>query len=285
MTIVQLLLNGLMEGAILAIFALSFNIIYAVLRYTNFAIAGFGTVGAYAGYVANVELQLPFLAAAVIGFVVAGLIGLIAEELALRPLRPAGMIKVAIASIAVNIVLENLMRFIFSNQPRDFLIDLMRDYRFWGLRVGPQQLHNAEVAIVCAVGLFAALFFTSIGRSMRAVADNWQLAALRGIRARHVQWAAIFAGAGLAGLGGVLLAAETSLTPLLGTSMLLPMFAAAVLGGLGSLPGALIGAFLIGIAEAMSELVIDPSYRMVVSFLAIMLVLVSRPSGVLGEKA
>jgi branched-chain amino acid transport system permease protein len=139
------------------------------------------------------------------------------------------------------------------------------------------------MAIMAA--FFAFLRLTRFGKAMRAVADNPDLARLKGIDPVKIAIASVFIGAGLAGVGGVLIGLDTSIDPLTGYRVLLSVFAAAVLGGLGSIPGAVAGALALGIAEELAMLVAPPTYRTAVGFFAILIMLTFRPRGILGERA
>jgi branched-chain amino acid transport system permease protein len=281
----QLLVNGIITGALLAVPAIGFTAMFAVLRFPNFAVASHATIGAFAGYGANVWLGLPAAPSLIFAFVVAGAIGLITDEVALKPLRPHGALTTAIASIALTIVLENMIRFGFGNALRGYDLPLVRDWRIWGVRIGPQQVENLTLAVAIMVAVFLALKFTRIGKAMRAVADNPGLADLKGIDAAMVGRLVAFAGMGLVGVGGMLFGLGTSIDPLTGFRFILPIFAAAVVGGLGSIPGAVLGAMIVGMGEELSLLVLSPSYKSAVGFFAIVLVLAFRPRGLLGERA
>ena len=283
--IAQLLLNGLMAGTILAVPAIGFTAIYAVLRFPNFAIAAHLTIGAFAGWLANVSLGLPAALAVGVAFVVAGLSGVLNDELILKPLRPAGALTTAIASVALTLVLENVVRFVFGNDLRGYDLPIRRDWQAAGLRIAPQQVHNFVIAVVAMAAVFLFLAFTRTGKAMRAVADNPMLASVKGIDADRVARLTNFVAMGLAGVGGVLVGLDTSIDPLTGFRVILSVFAAAVVGGLGSIPGAVVGALTIGIGEELSLLVLAPAYRTVVGFAAILLVLTLRPRGILGERA
>jgi len=283
--VLQLILNGVMAGTILAVPAIGLTTIFAVLRFPNFAIASHATVGAFAGYVANVWFGLPILPSILMAFLVAGLVGLATDEAILKPFRGAGFITTAIGSIALTIALENVVRFIFGNESRGYDLPLRRDWRFEGLRVGPQQVENLLIALSVVAALFAFLAFTRAGKAMRAVADNPVLAGIKGINAENIGRLVSFVGMGLAGLGGMLLGLDTSIDPLTGFRAILSIFAAAVVGGLGSIPGAVVGALTVGIGEELSLLVLSPNYRSAVGFLAILLVLTIRPRGILGQRA
>jgi branched-chain amino acid transport system permease protein len=283
--IAQLILNGLMAGAVLTAPAIGFTAIYAVLRFPNFAVASHATIGAFAGYVANTTLHLPLLPSAIVAFLVAGLFGLASDALLLRPLRRNDLITATIASVALTIALENLVRVVFGNSLRDYNLPIARDWHVAGLRVGPQQMQDLLISAAAVAVLFLFLRFTRIGKAMRAVADNPTLAAIKGIDANLIGHIVNFAGMGLAGLGGMLLGLDTSIDPLTGFRAILAIFAAAVVGGLGSIPGAVIGALAVGVAEELSLLILPPDYRTVVGFLAILLVLTLRPRGILGARA
>ncbi len=283
--LLQLLINGLLSGTLLAVPAIGFTAIYAVLRFPNFAVASLATIGAYAGFVANVWFGLPAAAALFFAFAVAGVAGVLGDEIVLRRLRPAGPLTAAIASVALTIVLENVVRFAFGNDPRGYDLPVLRDWRFSGLRIGPQQVFDAAAALIATAALFLFLAFTRTGKMMRAVADNPMLASLKGIDANTVSRLVTFVGMGLAGFGGMLIGLDTSIDPLTGFRVMLSVFAAAVVGGLGSIPGAVAGAFVVGIGEEFSALVLDPSYRTAVGFVAILVVLSFRPRGLLGERA
>jgi branched-subunit amino acid ABC-type transport system permease component len=282
--LVQVLVNGVMAGSVLMLPAIGFNCIFAVLRYPNFAVAGYATVGAFAGWIANTQWGLPAGVALLAAFLVAGAAGLLAEETALKPLRPSGALTVAIASVALTILLENIVRFFFGNDLRGYDMPVLRDWRFDGIRVNPQQLANTAYAIAAASALFAVLAFTRLGRAMRAVADNPQLADIKGVDPDRIARVAVFIGAGLAGFGGMLIGLDTSIDPLTGFRVVLSVFAAAVVGGLGSIPGAALGAMVVGIGEEMAGVILEPAYRTVTAFLAILLVLTIRPEGLLGRR-
>jgi branched-subunit amino acid ABC-type transport system permease component len=282
--VVQALVNGLVSGALLAVPAIGFTAMFAVLRFPNFSISGVATLGAFAGYLAyGVGAQM--VGSLAVAFAVAGAVGLLLDRTAHMPLVSQGALPAAIASIASGLVLENVVRLVFGNELRGYDRPIARDMRLGDIRFSPQQLETMGIALAIMLAVFAALAFTRIGKAMRASADNPDLAALKGIRPQRVAMMASFVGMGLVGVGGMLLGLDSSIDPLTGTRILLSVFAAAVLGGLGSAPGAVLGAFLIGIAEELSVLVVGSQYRAAVGFFAILIVLSLRPRGLLGERA
>ncbi len=283
--VLQALINGAMAGSILAIPAIGLTAIYAVLRFPNFALASHATVGAFAGLIANTWFGLSVVPSLFCAFLAAGIVGVLSDELVLKPFRAAGFITTAIGSIALTILLENIIRFCFGNDLNGYDFPPQRDWRFGDLRIGPQQLENLVISVVVMAAVFAFLSFTRTGKTMRAVADNPVLADIKGIDAARVGRIVSFAGMGLAGIGGMLIGLDTTIDPLTGFRAMLSIFAAAVVGGLGSIPGAVVGALTVGIGEELTSLVLSPSYRSVVGFLAILIVLVIRPRGILGQRA
>jgi branched-subunit amino acid ABC-type transport system permease component len=284
MIVLQALVNGLVSGTLLAVPAIGFTAMFAVLRFPNFSVSGVSTLGAFAGYLAY-GAGLHMAGSLAVAFAVAGAAGLFFDKVAHLPLVRQGALPAAIASIATGLVLENIVRLAFGNEPRGYDRPIARDIRLGEIRVSPQQLETMALALALMLAVFAALAFTRIGKAMRASADNPELAALKGIRPERVAMMASFVGMGLVGVGGMLLGLDSSIDPLTGTRILLSIFAAAVLGGLGSAPGAVLGAFLIGIAEELSVLAVGSQYRAAVGFVAILLVLTLRPRGLLGERA
>lgn len=282
--ILQALVNGAVSGTLLAVPAIGFTAMFAMLRFPNFSVSGVATLGAFAGYLAyGAGLQVAGALAA--AFLVAGAAGLALDKVAHLPLVKQGALPAAIASIASGLVLENLVRLGFGNEPRGYDRPIARDVTLGDIRVNPQQLETLALALGIMGVVFVALTFSRVGKAMRASADNPELAALKGIRPERVAMLASFVGMGLVGIGGVLLGLDSSIDPLTGTRILLSLFAAAVLGGLGSAPGAVLGAFLIGMAEEVSVLVVGSQYRAAVGFVAILVVLTLRPRGLLGERA
>jgi branched-chain amino acid transport system permease protein/neutral amino acid transport system permease protein len=281
----QLLVNGVMAGTILAVPAIGLTAIYAVLRFPNFAVASHATIGAFAGYMANAWLGLPLVPAVAVAFLAAGISGVATDEIVLKALRPQGYITTAVASVALTIALENIVRFAFGNELRGYNLPILRDWRVMDIRVGPQQAENLVIAVAAMSALFLFLAFTRMGKAMRAVADNPMLASIKGIDADTVARIANFIGMGLAGLGGMLIGLDTTIDPLTGFRTILSVFAAAVVGGLGSIPGAVVGALTVGIGEELCLIFLSPDYRSVVGFLAILVVLTLRPRGILGQRA
>lgn len=280
--IAQVVFNGLVTGMVMALPALALTLIYAILRFPNFAIGAMMTTGAYLAFVANSWLGLPLFWAALFSALCFAAIAVAVDQAVFRQLRERTSITLLVASMGISFVLENISRFIFGNSARSFNIPIARPQEFLGLRVNTEQMITAAAAITAMVAVYVILRHTPLGRAMRAVADNPALAAVRGIdRERIIRWTWVLAGVLMAG-AGVLAGMDRAIDPLLGWNYIVTIFAAAILGGIGNPLGAVLGALIVGVVEETSTLVIPPNYRQVVSFVAIAILLLVRPQGLLG---
>jgi branched-chain amino acid transport system permease protein len=280
----QLFINGLLSGAVLAMPAIGFTLLFAVLGFPNFGISGHLAVGAFAGWALNVYGGLSIWLVIPCGFLAAGLVGVVSDAIVFRRMRDAAPITLAIVSVAVTLFLENALRFGFGNTLRTYKVPLTRDWALGDLRFGTQQMETAAWSMGVMIVLFCLLRYTQLGRAVRATADNKALASVKGIDTQAIARLTVFIGMGLAGASGILLGIDTSIDPLIGFRIMLAVFAAAVVGGLGSVPGAVLGAFVIGVAEEMSQIVLPATYKSAVGFALILLFLTFRPSGLLGER-
>lgn len=279
----QYLLNGLVLGALIALPALGLTLIFSVQGFVNFSVAAQMTVGAYAAWIAGSYFGWSPIPMLLFAFVVPGLLGIVTDRLALAPVRRHSgaqtALMLAVVSIALNLALENALRFTFGSDLNSFDLPIERNYRLLGLSIGPQQLRNLATALVIAVALAAFFSLTRWGKAMRAVADNSDLARLKGIDPRKLSNLATFLGMGLAGIGGSLLAIDTSVDPSTGSRLILVIFAASVVGGLTSLYGAVLGALFIGVIGEVALVAMPPVYQSLTAFIAILVVLLVKPTG------
>ena len=281
--IAQVVFNGVVTGMIMALPALALTLIYGILKFPNFAIGAMMTAGAYLAFIANNWLGLPLFWAALFSAVTFSVIAVAVDQTVFRPLRERTSITLLVASMGISFVIENIFRFIFGNSAKSFVLQIARPQEFLGLRVNSEQMITAAAAVVAMVAVYVILRHTPLGRAMRAVADNPALAAVRGIdRERIVRWTWVLAGVLTAG-AGVLAGMDRAIDPLLGWNYIVTIFAAAILGGIGNPFGAVLGALIVGVVEETSTLLIPPNYRQVVSFVAIALLLLIRPQGLLGS--
>ncbi len=284
----QILSNGILTGAVLALPAIGLSMIFSVLRFVNFSVGAQITIGAFLGYATTSILHAPLPVAVGLTFLGSGCIGVVADVFALKRIRSArrtdARLMAAIASIALTVVLENTVRFVFGNDMRSFDLPIARDFAVGPVLISPQQLQNLTMAILTVCALSGFFLLTRTGKAMRAVADNPDLAKLKGINVGRTTSTAVFIGMGVAGIGGMMLGLDTSVDPQMGAAALLTVFAASVIGGLSSIPGAVVGAIIVGVAEQASLLVVAPSYKSAVAFLAILFVLLVRPEGLFARR-
>jgi branched-subunit amino acid ABC-type transport system permease component len=283
--IAQYAFNGIVTGGILALPAVAFSLLWRLLRFPNFAVSTYLTVGAFSAFALNRSLGWPIEAAWLAALATTGAVALAVDRAAFRPMRHRRPFALAITSIGVAFVLENAVRFVWGNDYRSYDVPVTRAMNWAGLRVGREQL--LILAIAVALMLLAQLFLvrTRLGIAMRATAENPSLATVKGVPTERVIALATLGGSALAGGAGVFLGLDANVDPLMGAGLIISVFAAAILGGIGSAPGALAGALIVGLIEEVGTLIIPPTYKTAVGFFVILIVLLVRPSGLAGVRA
>ena len=283
----QTTVNGIVTGTYFALGAVGLALVFGVLRLVNFAHGEMLTFAAYAALLANGTLHIPIVAALVFGtLATAGLA--VAFELALwRPMRGrgAGGFQLLLITIGLAFVIRNSIQLIAGSLPRTLNVNVTSALTLFGhVRIGRTELIAVVVGLVALVVMGLLLRLTRTGKEMRALADDLNLAEVSGIDTQRVilvTWA--FSG-GLAGLAGVVSAAAIGVfTPNFGWLLLLSLFAAAVLGGLSSAYGALVGGLLLGLVEEWSTMFVDSRWKSAVGFSLLILALLVRPTGLLGR--
>lgn len=296
-TFLQQLVNGLTIGAIYALIALGYTMVYGILRLINFAHGDVYMVGAYVGFFVARAMGLGDgptllgLAAVLLGAMLgAAVLGLTIERFAYRPLRRSGRMALLITAIGVSLLIENLAVVLWGGAPRSFpLLLAPGNHQIFGLTLSNAQLLIFGVSIALTVLLDWVVYRTRVGTAMRAVSFDVDIARLMGVDTDRIIAFTFALGSALAAAGGVLTAQyNPQIDPLMGIMTGLKAFVAAVLGGIGSIPGAVLGGLLIGLAETFvvgyGALVGIPStYRDAVAFAILILVLLVRPTGILGR--
>src|SRR5262247_443566 len=283
--IAQYVWNGIVTGGVLALPAVSFSLLWRLLRFPNFAVSTYLTVGAYVALVLNHDLHVSIEAAWLGALAVTGAVALVVDRIAFRPMRDRRPFSLAIASIGVAFILENIVRFVWGNDFRSFDVPVTRAADVAGLRVGRDQLMILGVAVVVMALAQVFLLRTRLGIAMRATADNPLLAAVKGVPTDRVIAVATFGGGALAGGAGVFVGLDASIDPLMGGGLIISVVAAAILGGIGSAPGALAGALIVGVVEEAGTLLVPPTYKTAIGFVIILTVLLVRPSGLAGSRS
>jgi neutral amino acid transport system permease protein len=282
--VAQVTIAGLVTGAYFALGAVGLSIVYGTLRLPNFAHGDFLTFGAYMALWAG-GAGLTFLAAAAVGILLTAVLGVATELVLWRPMRArqASLFQLILITIGLAFLIRNTIQLFWGGQPQPVPVDLISSVTFLGLYVGKTELIATIIGFGVIILVALMLRFTSLGKQMRALADNLELAESTGIdtgRIIIITW--IFSGA-LAGLAGILYGASIGqLEPTFGSVLLLSLFSAAVLGGIGSAYGALAGGIILGLAQEWSVLYVDPRWKIAVGFVALIVTLIIRPQGIFG---
>lgn len=279
----QLLVNGLINAALIAPPAVAFSMLFGILRFPNFAVGGYITVGVFAGYAANVDFGLPLWGASIVAMGAGALVVWASDRIVFRPMPGNSPVTLLVVSVALTFVLEHCVRLVYGADVRGFDVPLSRPNTILGIRILPEQFYVIGIGLAVAAVTHALLTMTRIGKAMRATADNPALAELRGIRSGFVRsFSTLYCGA-LLGLAGVIAGLDLVIEPLLGWNLTIPILAAAILGGIGSPYGAMLGALMVGMVEEFSFLVLPSTYKVGVSFIMITILLLIRPHGLLGQ--
>lgn len=280
----QLVIYGTVLGGILTLGAIGASLVFGILRFAHFAHGDLMTLGAYGALMAAplfAAAGLPVTLLLPVGMAAAIAVALAVDRAVYRQLRRANPVILLISSYGIGMAMRALVQLIWGPDIRTYDQGIQMPYRVAGLVIKPDHIVILAVCIVLVIGVHLFLSRTRMGKAMRAMADNIDLALVSGIPAdRVVVWTWAIAGA-LAGAGGVLLGIDTQLRPEMGHIMLLPIFAGAILGGFGKPYGAIVGAMALGIVTEVSTMVIDPAYKQAVAFVVLIVMLIIRPEGLL----
>ncbi|MSU36551.1 MAG: branched-chain amino acid ABC transporter permease [Pedosphaera sp.] len=287
----QQLINGISLGAIYALIALGYTMVYGVLRFINFAHSDVFMLGAFVGYYAVKKLGVPVgglaggLLVLCLAMSICAIVGILIERLAYRPLRSRPTLSVLITAIGVSLLLQNLGQSVFGANPKAFpRLFPETNLHLGQLSITSNQLLVIAVSLVLLAGLHFIVHRTKTGTAMRALSFNATASSLVGINNDRIISFTFGLGSALAGAGGILYAMNyPSIDPLMGTMPGLKAFVAAVLGGVGSLPGAALGGLLIGLIETFVAGTGWSTYRDAVAFAILILILLLRPAGLLGK--
>ena len=295
---VQELVNGIVVGALYSLVALGFSMVYGVLKLLNFAHGDLYMVGAFTGYFViqwfggSKALTIPVPLLLVIMFVLAaaltGGLGVAIERFAYRPLRNAPRIAPLITAIGISFLLENAALLLFGGQFRIYntpdFIPFSAGFRIGSVSVDAVQIMVVVLGIVLMIGLRQLVVRTKLGKQMRAVASDREAAEMLGINVNLTIAATFFLGSALAGVAGVMAGLLfNQVTNTIGFLAGLKAFTAAVVGGIGSLPGAMLGGLLIGIAESFVTGYVSSTFTNLLVFALLIIVMLVRPSGLLGQ--
>ncbi len=284
--VIEQLINGLRTGSIYALIALGYTMVYGIAKMINFAHGDIIMVGAYALYVFVVRLKMPVSVAVLLTIVICALLGITIERIAYKPLRKAPALAVLITAIGVSFFLQNAALLIFSANPRPFAsIVKMKPVKIGSIEIAGITIVTLLVTLVTMIILTLFINKTKAGSAMRAVSEDKGAAQLMGINVNKTISLTFAIGSALAAIAGILFISQyQSVNPSLGAIPGIKAFVAAVLGGIGSVPGAMLGGIILGIIESISKAYISSELADAIVFGVLILVLLLKPSGLLGKK-
>jgi branched-chain amino acid transport system permease protein len=277
----QLVLNGFIQGLVIGLGALAITLVFGIARFANAGTGDFLTAGAYGALSAH-KATGSFILAGLGGIAVSATVSLLAYLFVFRRLMGRSVMALLLSSIGVAFTIQAALGLIFGHDQYVFQIPLARPYVVWGLRISALDLSLMATAALALAVLFGILHFTSIGRQMRAVADNQELARVSGIRVSRVMTTLWLLTGAISAVAGIILGIKTVVTPEAGWNMLLPIFSAAILGGIGSPIGAIVAGVLLGIAQEVSTPFVGFTYKIALAFVVMLFVLLVRPRGLFG---
>lgn len=286
----QQLINGLSLGSVYALIALGYTMVYGIVKLINFAHGDILMLGAYSGYFVLRQFgatPVGMFLAFIFAMVICAVISILIERLAYRPLRSAPRLNSLITAIAVSLILQNGVRVLPFIGPNPRQYPTMETIN---INLGVVSISNIQLIVIALSAVLMLILnyiinYTKTGKAMRAVSYDMQAASLMGISVNKTIAFTFALGAVLAAAGGVLYAtAYPQIEPTMGTMPGLKAFVAAVLGGIGSVPGAMLGGYILGVAETMTKGFIDSQYADAISFSILIIILLVKPTGILGEK-
>ncbi len=295
--IIEQILNGLTIGSFYALIALGYSMVYGVMKLINFAHGDLFALGSYLGYTllvmgtAYVTSTLGvwggMIAAMLIAAIGTGIMGIIVERIAYRPIYPAGRLPAVVSALGVSIFLQNAIMVVWGARPQAYTSDVIPSYmlNIGGLRITVLQI----IILILSFALMGLLYYivqkTTFGAAIRASALDRETAALMGININLIIFFIFALGPALGGTAGVMVGVYyRRISFIMGWNYGLKAFTATILGGIGNIPGAMIGGLILGILEMLGSTYVSTAYKDVFVFLVLILVLIFRPRGILGEK-
>ncbi len=282
----QLVMNGLIAGSIYALMAAGFSLMYSLQRFMNIAHGATYVTGAFAAYACAVVLHVPLWISFVLGVITATLVGMATNLVVFEPLRHQREKANALlmASFGVFLLVEAVVLILFGADVKTFGLPAQQGLTVLGATITPSQVVILTTAPLLSFLLWLLLYRTKTGVALRATADNEQIARTMGINVRLMMFLTTGIGSALAGVAGILVAVEQNLEHTMGMSAVLKGLTAAVIGGIGNVPAAILGGYLLGLAENLGVWYVPSGYKNAIAFAILILFLILRPQGFFGQK-
>jgi len=303
MTFTQVVINSIVRASELTLLSLGLTIVYDVLKFANFAHTEFAVVGVYLALFLNVTLGLPIIPAAIIASFAAGVFSIVVDRAVFKKMRSSSGIIIMVTSLGMAIALRNAIRALWGADAQNYAVPLRAPIITAYFRITPLQIWIILVGLIAVVAFHFLLHHTTLGKAMRASSDNPELAQASAIDTEKIITWVWFIAITFASLGGILIGLETYILPYMGFAIIVPVFCATILGGIGNPYGAMLGALVLGFAENFGlyidfgniinlggilnfskELFIPTGYKPAISFIMLILVLLIKPRGILGKK-
>ena len=303
MTFTQVVINSIVRASELALLSLGLTIVYDILRFANFAHTEYAVVGVYLALFLNVTLGLHIIPAAIIASVATGIFSILIDRAVFKSMRNTSGIIIMVTSLGIAIALRNTIRAIWGADAQNYSIALQRPIITEYFRITPLQIWIVLIGFAAMVVFHLLLHHTKLGTAMRASSDNPELAQASGIATEKIITYVWFIAITFASLGGILIGMETYILPYMGFAIIVPVFCATIMGGIGNPYGAMLGALVLGFAENFGlyidfgkiinlggvldfskDIFIPTGYKPAISFVMLILVLLIRPRGILGRK-
>lgn len=281
--IINAAINGIVLGTLLALPVLAITMVFGIARFPNAATGDYMTLGAYTAIAVQTFIGSSLVLGVLAACLVTALVSVGFYLWVFRALAHRSNVSRLVASLGVAFVVRNTITFFAGQDQHNLDVPLVRAWNFNGIRILPTDVYILAAATLALVLVFVLLHATPLGRRMRAVADNPDLAAASGIRSRRVMLCLWTLCGVFCGLGGVLLGIKAVVVPELGFELLMPMFAAVVLGGIGHPVGAVVGTLLFSVSQEIASLYVEPAYKIVMAFGILLMVLLVRPQGLFGR--
>ncbi|MEW6265637.1 MAG: branched-chain amino acid ABC transporter permease [Thermodesulfobacteriota bacterium] len=280
----QLVVNGIISGGNYALAAIGYTMVYGILKFINFAHGSVAMVGAYISFVLAMSfLNVPFTAVFFLSMFLTAILGIIIEKVAYKPLRHAPKLAPLTTAVAVSFVLDAGIMILVGTDIKTYTVS----YQVYNL--GPVFITSVQIIIIAAsltfmLGLYLLLNKTKLGKAIRAVADDIDLSEIAGINTNFTISAVFAIGSALAAASGILIGLDSNLQPTMGFIITVKAFAAVILGGLGNVYGAIVGAFIIGLVENLGVWYIPPVWKDSIAYGILILGLLLKPAGLFGSK-
>ena len=281
----QSTVNGIIAGSIYALVASGFSLIYSTNKFMHFAHGSSVVVSGYILHTLFSLIGIPFYLSALLTILLSGLFGLLLYRAIYLPLqnKKASNVILLIASIALLMLFQNLIQMIFGAKVRSIgHVEIAKGINILGAIITPLQLVIVFISLLLFILLFLFMKKTKLGRNMRAVSDNKELASIIGINNKRISDYSFILGSCLAGVAGILIGLEQNLYPTMGTMLMIKGFTGAVIGGITFVPGAIIGSYLLGLVENLGILYLPSGYKDAIAFALLFIFLLVRPAGLFG---